>query len=77
MPAMEADEPEEPENDKPNATASVVAQLGEMMRAQSEQQAQAMSQIAEAMGQIAPALSKIGGPRTLRRGKDGKVEGID
>lgn len=75
--ATEAPEaPEQPENEDAVQT-QVLTTLADQIRQQGEATAATQKQMADAMATIAAAMQKLGGPRTVRRGKDGKIEGVD
>jgi uncharacterized protein YdbL (DUF1318 family) len=68
--------PEEPESEDAVQT-KVVASLADSVRQSSEANTAALQQVADAMATMAQAMQKLGGPRTVRRSKDGKIEGVD
>lgn len=58
------------DNSEDAMQTQILAQMAETMRQQGEQMTQAVAAMAQ-------AVAKIGGPRTVRRGKDGKIEGVE
>lgn len=69
-----AEEQGEPED---QVQTRVLTTMAETMRQQGEQQAAALQQVAEGMNAMAAALAKMGGPRKVRRGADGRIEGVE
>lgn len=58
----------------PDQSQQMMATIAEMMRGNHEGMAATQSQIADALKSLSVALSR---PRTVRRGKDGKIEGVE
>ena len=61
----------------PDASGQIMATLAETLRSNGERQAQTEAQLAQALQGISAALGKLGGPRNVRRGPDGKIAGVD
>jgi hypothetical protein len=76
-PEGEEDGAETEADDEEEMKAELVASLADSVRQTSEQTAQAIQQMSASMEVMAQAMQKLGGPRGVRRGLDGKIEGVD
>jgi hypothetical protein len=67
----------EPEGSEDEMQTKVLTSLAETLRQQGDQTSQALQSVAASMAAMAQAVQKIGGPRKVRRGSDGKIEGVE
>jgi hypothetical protein len=75
--AEQPEEPEEPEDNEDAMQTQVLTTLADTMRQQGEANIAAQKQVADAMATMAQALAKLSGPRSVRRGPDGKIAGVE